>query len=435
MGLLVEFALSIIEKHMLLYLFFAILFFFVQLFLVKKHIYSVFDPLLFFIFFNGFSWATALMVSEINSNYSYFIDLSLFNICFLLPALFFNKFNPHKLHDAILNNTSKFDFQVLYTIFAILFISTLILWWARGAPILSDNPDRAKSDFYKGGFGVIRYIHFVTPLFCIFFSTYCLTYFKNNTLRKLFLVIIICFSIMVMMSIGSKSSLLPVVFAFTLVGNFDINNLNAKRIRKLSNIVMTFACLFIGVVLYIVSNQTGLDQILQLLMIRMIAFGDAFFFWYQYGLEEKIEPINLLFYLLSPLLAMFRIIEQEYPLGSRLVSAVTGEDLVSFGPNGQLPIVLSLVSPYFKYVLSLMFGFIFFYIRNNTYILIKLLGLFGVLIFTAVFFNLTYIYTDVLLLLSKVYSSFIIFVFIYLSMLFLKFSSSIKYSSNMDKHK
>ncbi|MGL6408935.1 hypothetical protein ACSZMR_01895 [Aeromonas veronii] len=177
-----------------------------------------------------------------------------------------------------------------------------------------------------------------------------------------------------MISVGSKASLLPVVFVFALVGNFDINNQNAKRILKLSRVIMICACLFVGVVLFIVSNQAGLDQLLKLLMIRMIAFGDAFFFWYQYNLQEKIEPINLLIYLLSPLLSMFRIIEQEYPLGSQLVSSVTGEDLVSFGPNGQLPIVLSLVSPYVKYALSLMFGFIFFYIRNNSHILIKSVG-------------------------------------------------------------
>ncbi|MGL5486991.1 MAG: O-antigen polymerase [Shewanella sp.] len=436
MGLLVEFALLIIEKHILFYLFFAFLFFLAQFFLVKKHIYSVFDPLLFFIFFNGFSWATVLMVSEINNNHTYFIDLSVFNICFFLPALFFNKFSTHKLHNAILSNTSKFDFQVLYTIFFILFISTMILWLVRGVPILSENPDRAKSEFYEGGFGVVRYIHFVTPLFCIFFSVYCLTYLKNNVLRKLYLVIITLFSIIVMISVGSKASLLPVVFVFALVGNFDINNQNAKRILKLSRVIMICACLFVGVVLFIVSNQAGLDQLLKLLMIRMIAFGDAFFFWYQYNLQEKIEPINLLIYLLSPLLSMFRIIEQEYPLGSQLVSSVTGEDLVSFGPNGQLPIVLSLVSPYVKYALSLMFGFIFFYIRNNSHILIKKCGLFGILIFIGLFINLTYIYTDVLLLLSMVYSSIIIFVFIYLAMLFLKFSSSVKIvSNNVDKHK
>lgn len=198
---------------------------------------------------------------------------------------------------------------------------------------------------------------------------------------------------------------------------------------------MVGAFLFVGVVLFIVSNQAGLDQILKLLMIRMIAFGDAFFFWYQYDLERKIESINLLIYLLSPLLAMFRIIEQEYPLGSQLVSAVTGEDLVSFGPNGQLPIVLSLVSPYVKYVLALIFGVIFFYIRNNIYILIKIFGLFGVLIFIGIFLNITYIYTDILLLLSMAYSSIIIFVFIYLAMVFLKFSSSFKVLSNENKPK
>ncbi|WP_339009880.1 O-antigen polymerase [Aeromonas popoffii] len=435
MGLLVEFALLIIENHISFYLFFAFLFFLVQFILVKKHIYSIFDPLLLFIFFNGFSWATVLMVSKINNNYSYFIDLTVFNLCFLLPALFFNKFNSRKLHNVILKNTMRFDFQVFYTIFIILFLSTLILWLTRGIPILSENPDRAKSEYYEGGFGVVRYIHFVTPLFCIFFSVYCLTYLKNNVFRKLTLVIITCFSIIVMLSVGSKASLLPVVFVFALVGNLDINNRNAKRIRLLSRIIMVGAFLFVGVVLFIVSNQAGLDQILKLLMIRMIAFGDAFFFWYQYDLERKIESINLLIYLLSPLLAMFRIIEQEYPLGSQLVSAVTGEDLVSFGPNGQLPIVLSLVSPYVKYVLALIFGVIFFYIRNNIYILIKIFGLFGVLIFIGIFLNITYIYTDILLLLSMAYSSIIIFVFIYLAMVFLKFSSSFKVLSNENKPK
>ncbi|WP_158656067.1 O-antigen polymerase [Aeromonas sp. ASNIH2] len=430
MGLLVEFALLIIEKQMLLYLFFAFVFFLVQLFFVKKHIYSIFDPLLIFIFFNGFSWATVLMVSEINSRYSYFIDLSIFNVCFFLPSFFFKKMNVRKIHDAMLENTRKFDFQVFYTISIILFFSTLALWLIKGIPILSENPDRAKSEYYEGGFGFVRYIHFVTPLFCIFFSVYCLVYLKNNFFRKIILITVTCFSILVTLSTGAKSALLPVVFVFALIGSFDINNRNAKRIRKLSYIFMVGACLFVGVVFSIVSNQGGIDQILKLLMIRMIAFGDTFFFWYEYDLEKKIESINLFAYLLSPLLSMLKIIEQQYPLGSQLVSAVTGENLVSFGPNGQLPVVLSLVSLHIKYALSLMFGFIFFYIRNNAYILIKTSGLFGSLIFIGVFINITYVYTDVLLLLSIVYSSIITFVFIYLAMLLLRFSTSVQAVSN-----
>jgi len=233
----------------------------------------------------------------------------------------------------------------------------------------------------------------------------------------------------VMLSVGSKSSLLPVVFVFALVGNMDLKCRNAKLIIKLSRITMVCACFFVGVVLSIVSNHAGLDQIFKLFMIRMIAFGDAFYFWYQYDLDNKLESINLLSYLLSPLLSMFKIIDQEYPLGSQLVSAVTGEDLVSFGPNGQLPIVLSLVSPYTKYVISLMFGFIFFYIRNNIFIFIKKFGLFGMLVFISVFLNLTNIYTDVLALFSMFYSSIIIFSPIYLVMAFLKFCSRVNISS------
>ncbi|MCU8006054.1 MULTISPECIES: hypothetical protein [Shewanella] len=420
MGLLVDFARSIIDNHLWLYLNFSFFFFILQFLIVKKHLYSIFDPLVMFVFFNGFSWSTVLMVSYVNDNYFYLFDISVINLCFLIPALFFKKIDLHQLHSTILMRTKSFDFQVFYVFFFVLAFSTISLWLIRGVPLFSENPDRAKSVLYEEGFGIVRYIHFVIPLFCVFFSLFCITYLKNSIVRKIILVTILFFSILIMLSMGSKSSLLAVVLVCGLVGVTDFNNLNARFIRKVSYLIMILAIFFVFLVLFFVSGDNSILALLNLLMIRMIAFGDSFFFWYQYDLVKEMESINLIFYLLSPLLGMFRFIEQEFPLGSQLVSAVTGEDLVSFGPNGQLPIVISLVSSYFKYFLSVMFGFLFFFIRNNLYYLIQKLRVFGLVLFVGVFFDLTYIYTDILLLMSKIYSSVITFIIIYLLMLFLR---------------
>jgi hypothetical protein len=410
MGYLVEFARLIISEQLYYYLALTLLFFITQFIIIRKHLYSIFDPLSFFIVFNSFAWATAILAS---SDYIDMMDITIMNLAFFIPSVFIKPINLSVCQAALQLKTRRIDFQIFYIFFLIFILSTLLLWMVKGIPLFSGNPDRAKILIYQGGFGVVRYIHFVMPLFCILFSLYCLVYRNNDFFTKLTLWFIALFSIMVLLFSGSKSSLLPIVFVLGFLGVLDKKNPKAKKLNRLSYFVFFLAVVMMLVVFSIVSNSLNLELIFELFLIRMIAFGDTFYFWYQFEIKDKIGDVNLIYYLLSPLLEMLKITEHTHPLGAQLVTASTGEKLVTFGPNGQLPVLLSLASNYFKYPLSFMFGCIFFLLRKNMIVIVTKLGIMGVLLFSTVFFSLTYIYTDILLLLSKFYSAIVVFLIFY----------------------
>jgi hypothetical protein len=63
--------------------------------------------------------------------------------------------------DSILKKDAFFFLSL--TLFFLLVIPTLVLFWYRGVPILSENPSDAKVLFYANGFGAIRYFHFIIP--------------------------------------------------------------------------------------------------------------------------------------------------------------------------------------------------------------------------------------------------------------------------------
>ena len=184
------FAQEIIDNYIAIYFALVFILFLAQYISVKKHIYSLLDPLFVFIFFNSFAWASVFVFSYSNHDFQPFYDITAMNICFVLPAFFVKPLSISKLNRVLNLRTRRFDFQVFYVFAFILFISTLVLWVMRGIPLFSGNPDRAKIMLYAGGFGLVRYIHFVTPLFCIFFSLFCLIYRKYGALKNLVLAFI-----------------------------------------------------------------------------------------------------------------------------------------------------------------------------------------------------------------------------------------------------
>lgn len=58
----IKFALDVMNDHMLMVIFLFVLFFFSKLLFLKKHIYSLFDPLFLFLVFNTCSLITVFFV-------------------------------------------------------------------------------------------------------------------------------------------------------------------------------------------------------------------------------------------------------------------------------------------------------------------------------------------------------------------------------------
>lgn len=418
----IEFAFGVINDHMGMAILLFLLFFFIKLILLRKHIYSFFDPLLFFLVFNSFSFVTVFFVSYFKCDYFAFYDFLIFNLLFFLPASFIKPIN-FNLYKASFSSAISKNGYLFYNVMAVFFIlPTIIMWVARGVPLFSENATDAKVIFYAGGFGVVRYIHFILPLYVFFVGMlFILDGNANkqlNIVNKITLISILIFVFLFFVTSGSKSALLPLIFCLAFANECYRGGRFYFIINKILTLLLILAIGLVFLVLFL-SGLSESSDVMNFLFtslgIRFLASGDFFFFWYEYGLNENYNPsFSFLGYILQPLLAMLGVTAHEYPLGAIIMNEATGYPLSSFGPNGQLPVVLELAWGSIKYVGAFFAGISVFLLRYKSFYLIKRIGGGGAILFCLVFFYVTAIYTDIVYFFSMLYSFLILFAPIYI---------------------
>ncbi|MGL4458191.1 MAG: hypothetical protein ACRCUB_07320 [Plesiomonas shigelloides] len=418
----VEFAFGVMNDHMGMAILLFSLFFSVKFAFLKRHIYSLFDPLLFFLVFNSFSMVTVFFVSYFKQNYFALCDVLLFNVLFFLPASFIKPINFY-LYKVSLTSAIRKNSYLFYKLMVVFFIiPTVIMWMARGIPIFAENVTDAKVLFYAGGFGVVRYIHFVLPLYLFFVGViYILdrdSYKRLTLISKANLIFILIFVSLFFVTSGSKSALLPLIFCLAFANECYRETSLYFIIKKILMLLLVVAIGLVFLVLLLSGlskNSDVINFLFTSLGVRLLASGDIFFFWFKYGVNEIYNPNFSFFgYILEPLLAMLGVTTHEYPLGAVIMHEATGYPLSSFGPNGQLPVVLDLAWGPIKYVGAFFSGCSVFLLRYKSYHLIKTFGGGGAILFCFVFFNVTFIYTDILYFFSVLYSFFILFAPVYI---------------------
>ncbi|WP_393935306.1 MULTISPECIES: hypothetical protein [Aeromonas] len=418
----IEFAFGVMNDHMGMAILLFLLFFFVKLIFLKRHIYSLFDPLLFFLVFNSFSFVTVFFVSYFKYDYFAFYDFLLFNVLFFLPALFIKPIN-FDLYKASFSSSISKNGYLFYNIMAVFFIlPTIIMWVSRGVPLFSENATDAKVLFYAGGFGVVRYIHFILPLYVFFVGMlFILDSNANkqlNIISKISLIFILLFVFLFFVTSGSKSALLPLIFCLAFANECYRGTRLYFIIKKLLIMLFMLAIGLVFLVLFL-SGLSESSDVMNLLFtslgVRFLASGDFFFFWYEYGLNENYNPsFSFWGYILQPLLAMLGVTTHEYPLGAVIMNEATGYPLSSFGPNGQLPVVLDLAWGPIKYLGAFFAGFSVFLLRYKSFYLMKRTGGGGAILFCLVFFSATVIYTDIAYFFSMLYSFLLLFAPVYI---------------------
>jgi hypothetical protein len=389
-------------------------FFILHIYILRKRIYNILDPLLFFCFFNSFSLCLVLNLSVSEDNYRYILDLVVWTGAFFCGFLLYKSKISWNI---VLITTEKLNKEIahvyFFLVFNILFVSTVALWVIRGVPLFAENPSDAKVALYAGGFGLVRYIHFLTPPVLVFYSFYHLLKKQGSSSFRLMLWGYLAFSIVVSLSAGSKSSLIFLVIIFGYIAKLyeksSIPVFDAKLPIKI-------ACIFSIFAMFLVLALSGGD-VLKSLAIRLVASGDVYFFWYSnsaYDVMQNFDLSGFVSYVFNPLLAMLGIVAPDFPLGAIIMNESTGFPLSSFGPNAQLPIVMGFYLYYIKYLLALFFGFFMAIVRVSSYKLLSKYGVFGLSLMVLLFFNATSIFVDMNLFLSLLYSAFLIFMPIYL---------------------
>jgi len=197
------------------------------------------------------------------------------------------------------------------------------------------------------------------------------------------------------------------------------------------------------IVLLVILSSTN-EGAIQGAALRFLGSGDIYFFWYGFDLSSTLssfKPLEFIIYLVSPLLGMLGVVGYEYPIGAIVMHEATNYPLSSFGPNAQLPVLLSMFFASYSYIVSGLFGIIFYLLRTRSYKLINKFGVFGFCFFIIFHFSALNVFTDLNYLVSLTVSSFLLIpIFLFLSIVLFYSSASLKSkdiyitTSSLDSH-
>jgi hypothetical protein len=359
--------------------------------LFRRQIFSVFDPLLYFIITQAFSIELGLLQIKDPLYLSLFLGFQLaFVLGFNLVAKRTRAMDTiDDEHLTLVNN--EYKFWVYFTIigFVVVVIANLYLFKVQGIILLSDDPTKEKVSAFEGGGGIgaVRRINWGL-LNLINLSTIFL-YIKTKKVMFLFMLIIL---ILISVSGGSKSSLLVYVTILALLGQMKTVSASGafQSINRLK-----LPLLLVGLVLSVAiigANAGNLNDSILGLGIRFLYFGDIIFYYYNNDAVvhfQKLGIIDFLNYELNPILGILRIAPYLTPLSYELV-------LHSFAGNEVLDTVTGPNIPYYVkghiffgnvggFIYSLLVGMLIAFTRNilfrkhskySSYLLLVFLNMF-----------------------------------------------------------
>lgn len=306
----------------------------VQWFCLRRHIFGVFDPLLYYVVSSAF--AVTLSVLTVNNPamlWRLIIYFSFFWAGFCMTCTR----APLPL-PARRVNVDDIDFFVKLVVVGVIAMIVLnaIGWISRGIPLLSDNPSTAKVDTLTGGLGFIRRFNWGVGVFVLIGSLYWLLT-KRSVAAAAVLTIV---SLMIALG-GSKSALAPLLFAAGLYTTRPFQSKNtadfSRHLRRAFPVIALLAIVPVFAVL-LVENE-GFQLAVSALMIRLLYFGDVMLYWDQQDVRNALAGLGPLDYpghLLNGITGFLRVTSYDMPLGTIMVNTTLdrfAEFDLSIGPN------------------------------------------------------------------------------------------------------
>jgi oligosaccharide repeat unit polymerase len=345
------------------------------LFLIyRKNIFSIFDPLFYYLITQAFSIELGILqITDLGY-------LTSFLLCQLFFAVGFSLYAKNLKKDKIVDDTDilfrgkEYKFWLYFTTFGFLVVvlANLYLISVQGIILFSDDPTTVKVAAFEGGggMGAVRRINW--GLLNLVNLSALFLYLKTR--KKIFLIILIVL-VLIAISGGSKSSLLVYIVLLAFLGQFaTINKTEVfKIIDKVKVPLISFGLLLS---IFIISAKTdGLGDSILGLGIRFLYFGDILFYYYNPDAVahfQQLGIIDFLKYELNPFLGILRITPYLSPLSFDMVQ-------YSFNHNEVLDVVTGPNLPYYvkghiffgKYgalVYSFLLGLFIAHIRNLMFV-------------------------------------------------------------------
>jgi hypothetical protein len=400
-------------------------------FILRRQIYSLFDPINFLIIAGGSGYSVVIFLYYFN----YITDYYFYSFLATQTAFFFGMLSNRKRSLGSIFQTSSVPLPrytgpitVIYPLSIILFVlCQSIVYYTSGIPLLMAS--RMEIFAGGGGFGIVNRIIQVTQMITIAVAFYRLLFIKRGFLYKLLDFFVIIFGLFVAVLSGSKSAILFMIFSISYVAifshRFDVSPRIFKRINRIS-----FFLLFLGIIGGIITIvfQTGnssIEKALTVLAMRFINTGDVYFMAYPNGQLENMEPGNFFLALFKDFFGAFRIIDWDklpVNLGLQIFWSIYNTDMIS-GPNPRHNVFgLFYLGPILSVFYSFFVGFIISFIRNK--VLLKTNPDFmGLILYVLLASNTIYMEQDMTYAIGQLISISMVYIPLYMFSRFLAFAS------------
>ncbi|MDC8784106.1 hypothetical protein [Roseateles koreensis] len=303
-----------------------------QLWLIRRYVNNIADPLVFFTLTSAFSLGLG---SYATGSHAIYARILLYFFCFYLGFLLGNRRALPPVVPLKLESGGRHFKTIVVTSCLIFFLSNVIIWVQSGTILLSDDPSLQKSVAYEGGLGFIRRINWGLGVFALIAAIYWWLWE-----RSLVSLICACVAMLTSFTGGGKSALLPLIFA---LGLYFLNPFQpARKGRHIPSRRLLVGALLLGAVPVAVvlliegdSPQAAIDA----LLVRLFFSGDILLYWGQPDLRAHFSylgPIDYFRDSLGSVLGMLRMSDYATPIGNQFVqySLPVGYDFSeSLGPN------------------------------------------------------------------------------------------------------
>lgn len=371
-------------------------------FLMRKHIYSVYEPMFFFMVLAASGYSVVYFLYYMGYLSGYYL------IMFITTQLAF--FAGWKLNrpvrflkekqDFILNG----NFGALYVLTSLAFISSqLIVYKFKGIPLFMDS--RLETFSGGGGFGIFNRIIIVSSTIALSLALFRIVYLKRGIGQKIFDAGFVIFYLTVQLLSGSKSGLLVTVFIYGLTvfyaQRFNLPRNNERKIKRhmlwLIIIAIPLALLTIYIQSLAVYGTVDFIFVLVGLMMRFVNTGDIFFMaWPNDFLASVLSTDNGFLALFKDFLGALRFVPQEQlpvHMGLAIFDNMYNTDVIS-GPNARHNVFgLFYFGAIGGTLYSFILGWIVGFIRNKMYFLSGR-GAFGLAFYVSLAYYATYIEQD-----------------------------------------
>ena len=420
----------------------------VYFFAFKRQVYSLFDPLVLFLFFSAFGATDVIFMyrRKLISDY-YFSSYILTQIAFSIGLIIIKPINLQ----ALKNKQNKGDYyryhkkgnllyiKLFFTISSVICImSHLATYIFLGIPLFLQSRLDLFAD--SGGFSVLQRFNQITPIIVIFLGAH-LALFSQKKTMKFFIYLSILAVIIFSFLSGSKSTFIVIVFAsfyywlWSLKLGYKLSNTKLllklakyrQRIKKYQ--VVCFVAALISTLAVLMITRGEQVNLLASLFRSLVNRGDVYIYAYPNGVIERLEQVN-------PLLAIFRgplgkiglFDSKDLPdyLGIELFRYHFRDIDVRLGPNPRHNVFGLL---YFGYYASILYSFVLGitlgFIRNRLFYLVPSTVM-GGLIYTLSALIFSGLENDVTLVVAKVLNAFLVLSFIAVIVYLLSSPSLIK---------